>query len=101
MKFVEPRPFADPEAAARKLLELANAFERPHLYREDQLAISVRAQGHAGGVQSWDRLCDRAGLVGSARERRIREADRGWRGAVPVSILPRPKSASESQAQIF
>jgi hypothetical protein len=27
MKFVEPRPFADPEAAARKLIELANAFE--------------------------------------------------------------------------
>ena len=27
MKFVEPRPFADPEAAARKLVELANAFE--------------------------------------------------------------------------
>jgi hypothetical protein len=27
MKFVEPRPFADPEVAARKLVELANAFE--------------------------------------------------------------------------
>jgi hypothetical protein len=27
MKFVEPRPFADPEAAARKLLEIANATE--------------------------------------------------------------------------
>jgi len=27
MKFVQPRPFADPEIAARKLLELANAFE--------------------------------------------------------------------------
>jgi hypothetical protein len=27
MKFFEPRPFADPELAARKLLELANAFE--------------------------------------------------------------------------
>ena len=27
MKFVEPRPFADREAAARKLVELANAFE--------------------------------------------------------------------------
>jgi hypothetical protein len=27
MKFVEPRPFADPEAAARKLVELADAFE--------------------------------------------------------------------------
>jgi hypothetical protein len=27
MKFVAPRPFAVPEAAARKLVELANAFE--------------------------------------------------------------------------
>jgi hypothetical protein len=27
MKFVEPRPFANPAAAARKLMELANAFE--------------------------------------------------------------------------
>jgi hypothetical protein len=27
MKFVDARPFADPETAARKLLELANAFE--------------------------------------------------------------------------
>jgi hypothetical protein len=27
MKFVAPRPFADPEVAARKLLELASAFE--------------------------------------------------------------------------
>jgi hypothetical protein len=27
MKFVAPRPFADPEVAARKLIELANAFE--------------------------------------------------------------------------
>jgi hypothetical protein len=27
MKFIQPRPFADPEAAARKLLEIANAVE--------------------------------------------------------------------------
>jgi hypothetical protein len=27
MKFVEPRPFANPEVAARKLMERANAFE--------------------------------------------------------------------------
>ena len=27
MKFLSDRPFADPEAAARKLLELANAVE--------------------------------------------------------------------------
>jgi hypothetical protein len=27
MKFVGTRPFADPEAAARKLVEIANAIE--------------------------------------------------------------------------
>jgi hypothetical protein len=27
MKFVEPRPYADAEAAAKKLLELAHAYE--------------------------------------------------------------------------
>jgi hypothetical protein len=27
MKFAEPRPFADPEAATRKLVEIANAIE--------------------------------------------------------------------------
>jgi hypothetical protein len=27
MKYIAPRPFADPEAAARKLLEIANAAE--------------------------------------------------------------------------
>jgi hypothetical protein len=26
-KFIEPRPFADPEAAARKLMEIANGLE--------------------------------------------------------------------------
>jgi len=27
MKFVEPRPFADPDAAARKIVEIANGIE--------------------------------------------------------------------------
>lgn len=27
MKLIEPRPFADPDAAARKLLEIANSVE--------------------------------------------------------------------------
>ena len=27
MKFAEPRPFADPDIAARKIVELANGFE--------------------------------------------------------------------------
>jgi len=30
VKFVERRRYADPEAAARKLLEIANAFEPVH-----------------------------------------------------------------------
>jgi hypothetical protein len=30
MKFVEKNPFADPDAAARKIVELANAFEPVH-----------------------------------------------------------------------
>jgi len=27
MKYIDPRPYADPEVVARKLMELANAFE--------------------------------------------------------------------------
>ena len=27
IKYVDPRPFADPEAAARKLMEIANSIE--------------------------------------------------------------------------
>jgi len=29
-RFVEPRPYADPDVAARKIVELANAFEVIH-----------------------------------------------------------------------
>ena len=29
MKFVDARPFADPEVAARKLVEIANSIEAP------------------------------------------------------------------------
>jgi hypothetical protein len=42
MKFPAERPYANPEAAARKLIEIANTVEavqeRPYLHREDQLA---------------------------------------------------------------
>ena len=27
MKFIEPRPYADPDAAARKIIEIANSIE--------------------------------------------------------------------------
>jgi hypothetical protein len=54
VKFTTARPYADPEAAARKLVEIANsveaAQERPDLRRTDQRAVPVRSEGHAGGV---------------------------------------------------
>jgi hypothetical protein len=37
MKFVEPRPFADPDVAARKLVEIASTIEpvqNGHIYVE-------------------------------------------------------------------
>jgi len=43
MKFVEPSHFADPDAAARKLVEIANGrggSGRAHLYRADQRRVS-------------------------------------------------------------
>ena len=30
MKFVEPGPFSDPDATARRLVEIANAIEPAH-----------------------------------------------------------------------
>jgi len=42
MTFAEGRPFADPEVAARKLLELANAFEPI----QDAGSISRRSTSH-------------------------------------------------------
>jgi hypothetical protein len=46
-KFVDPRPFADPETAARKPMEIANSVEpvqdgRIHI-DADQLAVSTGA----------------------------------------------------------
>jgi hypothetical protein len=40
MKFIEPGPLADPDAAARKLLELANAFEP---VQDGRVSISRRS----------------------------------------------------------
>ena len=54
MKFVEPRPYADPDVAARKIIDLANAFEPiqdGRIYIEKiKWAIPVRSEGHAGGI---------------------------------------------------
>jgi hypothetical protein len=49
MKFVEPNPFADPQAAARKLLEIANATEADHAGRLQVADINL-AFLRAGGT---------------------------------------------------
>ncbi|WP_346658419.1 hypothetical protein [Bradyrhizobium sp. 134] len=47
-KFTEERPYADPEAAARKLVELAADAPavqgRPYLHRADQRAVYVQPE---------------------------------------------------------
>jgi hypothetical protein len=42
MKYVAPRPFADPAVTARKLLEIATteAVRMPHPHRADQQAVA-------------------------------------------------------------
>jgi hypothetical protein len=57
VKYVEPRPFADPEAAARKLMELANAVEPLALDRELEAgAVFVRAALELGQERPVDLL---------------------------------------------
>ncbi len=48
MKFKEDRPFATPEAAEQKLLELANAIEADHAGR-----LSVEAAVKAAIAHGW------------------------------------------------
>jgi hypothetical protein len=61
MKFVAPRPYADPEAAAKKLLELANAFKpiqdgRIHIEKINWPFLSE----FKGSPAEFDRGCTRA-----------------------------------------
>ena len=62
MKFIEKRPFADPESAARKLIELANAFEPiqdGRIYIEKingPFLLSFRARLRSTGPASSTRL---------------------------------------------
>jgi hypothetical protein len=44
MKFIEPRPFANPDATARKLMELAHAVEP---VQDGRIYISRRSMGHS------------------------------------------------------
>jgi hypothetical protein len=71
MKFTADRPYGDPEKAARKLVEIANAGEavrdgRIHIELINWLAVSGRSQGHPGRVQGRPRGGDQPRLAGAA-----------------------------------
>jgi hypothetical protein len=90
-KFVEPRPSADPDVAARKLLEIANAHEPymdgrilierlngPMLFQER----ATPAQYKAG----LDYAIDKGWLV--LHEAYLREVHPGGRGPVCLTTAP-------------
>ena len=53
MKFKEDRPFATPEAAERKLLELANAIEADHAGRLSVAVINKQFVGAGGSYEEY------------------------------------------------
>ena len=67
MKFVEPRPFADPDAAARKLVEIASTIEpvqNGRIYIELVNAPFLKAGGSAGEFRAGiDRAVAKGWLI--------------------------------------
>jgi hypothetical protein len=53
MKFKEDRPFATPEAAERKLLELANAIEADHAGRLSVAVINKQFREALGRFEEY------------------------------------------------
>ena len=69
MKFSPDRPYSDPEKAARKILEIANAVEavqdgRIHIEKINGPFL-FRERGNAGRIQGWSGSGDRARLAGA------------------------------------
>jgi hypothetical protein len=62
MKFVEPSPLSNPDAAARKLLELANAIEADHAGRIS--VASLNAQFIAAGAGAAEYRAAVAAAIG-------------------------------------
>jgi hypothetical protein len=87
-KFVQPRPYAGPEAAARKLMEIANFIEpvrdgRIHIEKINWPFL----QEHRGSPAEYNRsrLRNRARLAVAARERH--EVHPGRLGPVHMTIV--------------
>ena len=69
MKFVEPSQFADPDVAARKLVEIANGIEAVQdgrIYIELVNGAVPQSWRHAGPVPRRSRARDLQGLAVAA-----------------------------------
>jgi hypothetical protein len=53
MKFKEDRPFATPDAAERRLLEIANAVEADHAGRLSVAVINMQFVGAGGSYEEY------------------------------------------------
>ncbi len=102
MKYATARPFADPETAARKLVEIASGIEPVQdgrIYIElVKRAIPVPAQRQRRGVSYRPQSRRRARLAGAARERDFRPADQSGRGPVRLDPCRNRNSATRANA---
>jgi hypothetical protein len=88
MKFVTARPFADPDAAARKLVEIANAAEAVQDGRIHIELINMPFLNAGGPPAEYRAGIERAGRQGmavAARVRRLCEVHPGRRQ--PVRLM--------------
>ncbi|MCP1962068.1 hypothetical protein [Bradyrhizobium japonicum] len=73
MKHADERPYADPEAAARKLVELAASVEA---VQDGRIYIErIQAEGQWQRVRRRAQTRDRARLAVEARKRHLRDTD--------------------------
>ena len=88
VKFAADRVFADPDKAARKLVELANAAEAD---RDQRIAIELinlpflRTGASADEYRAGIERAIENWLVGETRIRNLCEVHAGWRG--PVRLM--------------
>ena len=82
MKYATTRPYADPEKAARRIVEIANAVEpfqgRIHIEKVNEPFLYSRWR-QSGGIRRRNEARHRSRLADDARIRDLRNLHTGWR----------------------
>ena len=97
MKFVEPNRFADPDAAARKLVEIANTIEPAQdgrIYIELVNAAFLKAGGTAEQFRAGIKMAVDQRLDGAARIWDLCEIHGCGSGAVRLTLTANPNGDS-------